>query len=131
MFSDNLPVSLLRLCDSYGLTYEAAAERCNISTRYFGSIARGKATPSIVTLEKLCIGFNATPNELLGVCAKHARVPMQVVEVRYFSGAMSGFPVCPQCGISLEREYQAFCDRCGQMLSWYNYHNAHVILPSK
>ena len=28
------------------------------------------------------------------------------------------FPLCPRCGISLEREYMAFCDRCGQHLAW-------------
>lgn len=28
------------------------------------------------------------------------------------------FGVCPRCGISVEREFQSFCDRCGQKLDW-------------
>ena len=28
------------------------------------------------------------------------------------------YPLCPRCGFSLEREYMAFCDRCGQHLTW-------------
>lgn len=26
------------------------------------------------------------------------------------------FPLCLQCGSAMEREYQAFCDRCGHRL---------------
>ena len=32
------------------------------------------------------------------------------------------FPICPRCQIALERDYQAFCDRCGQKLKWDVYH---------
>lgn len=28
------------------------------------------------------------------------------------------YPVCPRCGIILEREYTKFCDNCGQKLRW-------------
>lgn len=28
------------------------------------------------------------------------------------------YPVCPRCSRSMEREYMAYCDRCGQHLSW-------------
>ena len=38
------------------------------------------------------------------------------------------FPVCPQCRMTLDREYQAYCDRCGQALSWKAFHKALVIL---
>ena len=31
------------------------------------------------------------------------------------------YPICPRCRTSLEREYQSFCDRCGQALSWKKY----------
>ena len=45
------------------------------------------------------------------------RRAMAVTEtVSYQSGSV--FPLCPQCGIPLEREYQGFCDRCGQKLDW-------------
>lgn len=31
------------------------------------------------------------------------------------------YPVCPRCGIILEREYVKFCDNCGQKLDWKEY----------
>lgn len=65
MFLDNLSVSVLRICDRKNLTYDSASERCDISARYFGDIARRKSAPTIRTLEKLCAGLETTPNELL------------------------------------------------------------------
>lgn len=29
-----------------------------------------------------------------------------------------GYAICPRCNVSLERDYQSFCDRCGQHLKW-------------
>lgn len=37
------------------------------------------------------------------------------------------FPICPRCRTTLEREYQTFCDRCGQHLDWHAYPQAAVI----
>ena len=65
MFLDNLSASIRSLCNARKLGYEAASEQCDLSSRYFGSIARGKTAPSVLTLEKLCVGFDLTPNELL------------------------------------------------------------------
>ena len=65
MFLDNLSTSVLKLCDTRKLSYEAASERCDLSSRYFADIARGKTAPTILTLEKLCVGFALTPNDLL------------------------------------------------------------------
>ena len=125
MFSANLSSSILRLCGMYKLSYEAASERCELSARYFAQIARGKTSPSILTLEKLCIGFDRTPNDLLIPSSSHPqensyRIPMPVTEVRRFQGTSSliAFPVCPQCGQTMEREFQSYCDRCGQCLDW-------------
>ena len=51
------------------------------------------------------------------------RRAMAVTEtVSYQPGSV--FPLCPQCGIPLEREYQGFCDRCGQKLDWTGYRHA-------
>ena len=72
MFLDNLSTSVLKLCDTQKLSYEAASERCDLSSRYFGDIARGKTAPTILTLEKLCVGFELTPNDLL--------IPLRVLE---------------------------------------------------
>ena len=56
---------------------------------------------------------------------------MAVVFTRCFHtchGLMT-YPVCPGCGCTLEREYQNYCDRCGQRLDWDNYDHAAIILP--
>ena len=137
MFLDNLSAAVLRLCDENGLSYESASERCELSSRYFGDIARGKTAPTIHTLEKLCIGFDRTPNELL--ISPHIRTelsfrePMPVTHIlctRYLQG-LTSFPVCPRCAITLEREYQHYCDRCGQCLDWNGFQEAAIILPSE
>lgn len=53
------------------------------------------------------------------------RKPMPVREtVRYGSGG--SFPVCPRCGSAIEREYQNYCDRCGQRLQWTGFCNARI-----
>ena len=131
MFSRKLATSLLALCDSQNLTYEAASELCGISPRYFGAIARAQCAPTISTLEKLCSGLNRTPNELLGFCAPEEelsyRREMRVTHFRrcaFRDGEQTYFPVCPRCFIDLEREYQAFCDRCGQKLAWGDFDHA-------
>lgn len=54
------------------------------------------------------------------------RQPMAVRELaRYGSGGL--FPVCPRCGSAMEREYQNYCDRCGQRLSWRELRRAQII----
>lgn len=57
------------------------------------------------------------------------RTPMEVSTIRVLgrgTGAAS-YPVCPKCECTLEREYQLFCDRCGQALNWKHFGRAAVI----
>lgn len=117
MFLDTLSATILRLCYFLHLSYEAASERCDLSSRYFASIARGKTAPTIRTLEKLCIGFNLTPNELLLPEKLILREPMPVREIRRYACG-DAYPVCPCCRRAVEREFQSYCDRCGQALDW-------------
>ena len=65
MFLDNLATSLLRLCGHKEFSYERAAEECGLSSRFFGNIVRKTSAPTVVTLEKLCNGFQTTPDDLL------------------------------------------------------------------
>lgn len=132
MFLDNLSVSLLQLCDNEHLSYERASERCGCSSKHFANIVCKRTRPSLEIFERICIGFNETPNHLLGVEAEESpfRTPMPVVEVHVFP-SMSGspsFPICPQCGRTLEREYLAYCNCCGQCLSWKGYKNATIVI---
>ena len=48
------------------------------------------------------------------------RRPLKVLQIRCFpqQGWTAVYPVCPRCGVTMEREYQHFCDRCGQKLDW-------------
>lgn len=52
------------------------------------------------------------------------RTPLRVIMIRKVSQFY--YPVCPRCDVSLEREYQAYCDRCGQALSWKGFRNAEL-----
>lgn len=65
MFNKNLSANLLRICEERGLSEAAVADMCEISLRYFNKIICNKTNPSITTLEKLCTGLNASPQELL------------------------------------------------------------------
>lgn len=130
MFLDHLSVSVLQLCGVRKLSYESAAEQCHLSSRYFGDIVRGKTSPTIRTLEKLCTGFELTPNDLLIPSSARQepdfREPMTVTPVYYvrYPYGRIAFPVCPRCGNIIEREYQAYCDRCGQRLNWKDFSEA-------
>lgn len=48
------------------------------------------------------------------------RIPKSVTQTRVYSRGYC-YPVCPSCRSSLDREYMAFCDRCGQRLAWEEY----------
>ena len=135
MYPDALSDSLSRLCDETGLTYEAASRHCRCSSQYFSAIIRRKSVPSIAVLENLCDGFGKTPNCLLQVSddmqEKSYRTPMRVEAVRAFrwGNSFSAFPICPRCQSTMEREYQAFCDRYGQRLSWRGFRHAAILMP--
>lgn len=34
---------------------------------------------------------------------------------------------CPRCEIPIDREFQKYCDRCGQKLDWIGYQKAKLI----
>lgn len=53
------------------------------------------------------------------------REPMIVKEIVVRKSKLS-FPICPRCDCTMDREYQSFCDRCGQMLSWKEFSRAKV-----
>lgn len=39
--------------------------------------------------------------------------------------------VCPRCGVTLEREFLGYCDRCGQHLDWKNYKKVKLVYPGR
>lgn len=58
------------------------------------------------------------------------RNPMPVMAVRRYSSCpdLFTYPLCPRCTLPMQREYQHFCDHCGQALDWKHFSNALVIL---
>ena len=131
MFIQNLSQAIQVVCCSKGLTYTAAAARCGISSRYFRKLIKAGAAPSIMTLEKLCVGLKCSPDTLLNysgitedISYRTARPVIHYRRYQNYPGGCGCFPVCPRCDASLEVEYQAFCDRCGQKLRWGSYGHA-------
>ena len=51
------------------------------------------------------------------------RIPRFVVDFRSFHSITEyyTYPVCPRCKTTMEREYMAYCSRCGQKLDWSRY----------
>ena len=54
------------------------------------------------------------------------RVPMMVRDLMAFRQARGkdSYYICPRCQELLEREFIAYCSRCGQCLNWRNYWKA-------
>nr|DAZ81940.1 MAG TPA: zinc-ribbon containing domain protein [Caudoviricetes sp.] len=53
------------------------------------------------------------------------RWPWKVKEVYSFKWGAE-FPRYPRCGTTMEREYQCFCDRCGQRLNWSGFNECEM-----
>lgn len=57
------------------------------------------------------------------------RSPMRVTTVHRLnlSSWTTTFPICPRCQQIVAREYQDFCNQCGQALSWKGFSKAKII----
>lgn len=55
------------------------------------------------------------------------RAGMRISEVIQLSDG--GYYLCPRCKVTLERDFQRYCDRCGQCLEWTGFRKAKVIYP--
>ena len=62
----------------------------------------------------------------LRVAAYLYRLPLPVTEMLQLTDGTS-FPICPRCDRSIDKEYMAYCDRCGQHLAWEWYEFAHIV----
>ena len=54
------------------------------------------------------------------------RTPMTVVDAVCFP-QNNIYPRCPRCQSTMERDYQNYCDRCGQALAWNKYAKAALV----
>ena len=58
------------------------------------------------------------------------RFPMPVTSVRFYPECpdLFTYPLCPRCALPMEREYQRFCEHCGQALDWKAFPKAVIVL---
>ena len=127
-FASNLSYLLL----NSDLTLLSISEITGVSTSTINKILHSQQAPSLKTFEKICRGLSLTPNDFLTsgkikIPEKYLSKSVTKILVFYESGQNLGFPVCPGCNITLDREYQSYCDRCGCKLNWSNFSNAEII----
>ena len=131
MFSKNLSAKLLQLIDEKEMSQETLAEVCNLSARFIGNVIRGKQVPSLDTFEKICAGLEITPDKLLlNESAISPQGQEGLIVNKVFCRDIETFdtyPICPSCNITLERDYQCYCDRCGAKLIWKDYKYAEIV----
>lgn len=60
--------------------------------------------------------------------AQSYRWPLAVKKIIYYRRSNVSFPKYPRCLCAVEREYMAFCDRCGQRLDWKDFDHALIIM---
>ena len=68
--------------------------------------------------------MNAAPPGKPGTAETYRR-PMSVCRIR-ISGR-TGYYICPRCSITMDREFIAYCSRCGQCLDWKGYKKAVIV----
>ena len=57
--------ALKRWREKRGLTQEALAHEAHITTNYYGQLERGKKSPTLTVVLKLCRALDCSPGELL------------------------------------------------------------------
>jgi transcriptional regulator with XRE-family HTH domain len=62
---DTMAVNLRRARQAKKLTQEDLADRSGLSSRYLGSIERGKVSPSVTVLGRLAEALRIEPAELI------------------------------------------------------------------
>ena len=126
------------------------AELADTSIRYVGALERGeKSKPSADLVSRFSIILEVPVEDLMSTSDEamkakadsqritvsprflqtltQFRIPKLVSDLMIFPD--TSFFVCPQCGITLEREFMKYCDCCGQCLNWKNYKHPRIVYP--
>ena len=96
-----------------GVSQEKVAEVVSCDPRTIQRYEAGEQFPTQEALLKIFSGY---------------RKQRYIEEIMVFPNG-TGYYVCPRCHITLEREFVAYCDRCGQHLGWKGYRKARIIRP--
>lgn len=133
MFAKEFASNLLRVVNERNMTLVSLAEASGLTREYIGNIASGKQVPTLTSFEKICSALELEPNDLLindkskiGERAKVMRV--NTVYCQRKGNVISYIPVCPCCNSLLPNDWQSYCDKCGQRLSWERYINSKVTM---
>ena len=120
------------------LSQAQVAELADTSIRYVGALERGeKSKPSADLVSRFSIILEVPVEDLMSTSDEamkakadsqritvsprflqtltQFRIPKLVSDLMIFPD--TSFFVCPQCGITLEREFMKYCDCCGQCLN--------------
>ena len=97
------------------LYYLAVYSRLDLP--YFTAIER---YPRLLFQEpaKILESSDASYQFIAEAIQKSIPAPVSMVMERQYASGYMAFPVCPSCGITVERDHQNYCDRCGQRLDW-------------
>ena len=81
--------------------------------------------------QKILLSSTACWNLLLLLAGYRRGMPVREVLVLPSASGETGYYFCPRCHVTMEREFLAFCDRCGQRLDWKDYRKARKIYPGR
>ena len=93
-----------------------------------GSKKSVNAAPSAIQAKLPELSFSPSFFWQLFMLFAEYRTELLIKEVLVFPNGYAYY-ICPRCGITLEREFMAYCDRCGQHLGWKGYKKAKVVYP--
>ena len=66
MFSaEPLAIEFAKMKHNTDISNKEFADKCNLDYSRFSKIIRGKISPSMSELERICIGLNCTPNDII------------------------------------------------------------------
>ena len=133
MFTKELSSKLLKILNERNMTLEGLADASNLSSRFISNITNEKQIPTLESFEKICSALEVTPNDLLisekSMQEKKSK-PMPVSKIHCCKNA-EGYTytaICPSCDKPLASDWQSYCDRCGQRLSWEQYPLARIVV---
>ena len=132
MFSKELATKLIKIIDEREITVETLAKTVGLTREYITGIKNGHNTPSLDSFEKICSGLGLEPNDLLisknslqGDKAKPKKVTTIYREIK--GNKINFIPVCPTCNSLLHNDWESYCNRCGQRLSWERYAESKIV----
>ena len=123
-----------------GVSQETAAETLGCSTRTLQRYEEVGGDPRVSVILEMMSLYKCEFSDLFPSVSDEKppppeedildyRLPMPVTSVRCYPACMdlSTYPLCPRCALPMEREYQCFCEHCGQALDWKGFSKAVIV----